>query len=105
MFLFLCLQDYGFVKIPYCEIGAPPSSVTRGRDCTSHNPDRKHLRQTGGFCCDTLWESRVGSLVCLMLRNIISTFLCVLCNDLSCFLLFFSSPNVFPYVIAFKNQA
>lgn len=53
-------QDYGFVQVPHCEIGASPSPIARGRDCTSHSADRERLRQTGGLRCDSLWESRVS---------------------------------------------
>lgn len=84
MFLFIPTQDYGFVKISHCEIGAPPSPVTRGRDCTSHSTDRERLGQTGGLRCDTLWESRVGFFGLYngaqLPRNIINTLLRFLCK-------------------------
>lgn len=104
MFLFIPMQDYGFVKISHCEIGASPSSVTRGRDCTSHSTDCQRLRQTGGFCCDTLWESWVGvfglSNSTQMPRNIINTYFdfCAMT-----FLTSFFSPQVFyPLLLLLK---
>ena len=93
MLLSIQIQDYGFVKIPNCEIGASPSSITRGRDCTSHHADRQHFQQTGGFCCDPLWQLRVGffglSHSAQMPKNIINTLFLFPCIDLSFFLSFF----------------
>lgn len=106
MMFFIPVQDYGFVKIPHCEVGASPSSVTRGRDRTGHNTDCQHLWQTGGFCCDTLWESWVGvfglSNSTQMPRNIVNTLLWFLSNDLSYFFLF--SPSILLCVAASKSH-
>lgn len=115
-FLSIQMQDYGFVKIPNCEIGASPSSVARGRDCTSHHADCQRFQQTGGFCCDPLWQSRVGffgfSRSAQMPKNIINTLHWFPCIDLSYFffLNYYSQSGFLGlffgcFFFGFKNQA
>lgn len=106
--LFLCIltQHHVFVKIPNYEIRASPSSVTRGQDCTSCNTDCYHLQPTGGFCCDTLRESRVGffglSNGIQMPRILLTHYFNFYAVAFATF--FFFSQSIFLFVAAFKHQ-